>query len=66
MTHEFHRDVGEAGAGVGGGGSIMNQRLWSKAAQQAANIPLLKTAQAKRSQIVLLCETLKKALRGGK
>lgn len=39
---------------------------WASAHQQAAKIPYLKDRRTKRQQIALLCETLKRALKGGK
>lgn len=36
--------------------------LWKQAQIQSANIPRIKNKNAKERQIVLLCETLKKAL----
>lgn len=40
--------------------------LWQQAEKQAAQIKKLKTKQAKSRQAVLLCETWKRALKGGK
>lgn len=40
--------------------------LWTQASQQAAQIKRLKRNASKRRQIVLLCETWKKALGSGK
>ena len=46
----------------------MNQKqeLWKKAEKQAAQIPEIRHQKVKDRQIVLLCETLKKALKGDK
>jgi hypothetical protein len=43
--------------------SLYQTPVWAKAQQQAEKIPQLKNKRTKRHQIVLLCETLKKALR---
>ena len=43
-----------------------NKSTWKHAHMQAAHIPHIKDMRAKECQIVLLCETLKKALRGDK
>ena len=40
--------------------------LWQQADKQAAQIPQIKEKRTKRQQIVMLCETLKKALKGGR
>ncbi len=45
---------------------MANKSTWKHAQMQAANVPQIKNKQAKSRQIVLLCETLKKALKGGK
>ena len=49
-------------------GAIMPVKndLWQQAEKQAAQIKKLKTKQAKSRQAVLLCETWKRALKGGK
>jgi hypothetical protein len=39
---------------------------WELAHQQAAKIPYLKDRRTKRQQIALLCETWKRAPKGGK
>ena len=44
---------------------MANKFIWKHAHIQAAHIPQIKNKQAKERQIVLLCETLKKALKGG-
>ncbi len=44
---------------------MANKSTWKHAQMQAANITQIKNKQAKERQIVLLCETLKKALKGG-
>ena len=44
---------------------MADKSTWKQAHIQAANIPQIKNKQAKERQIVLLCETLKKALKGG-
>ncbi len=43
----------------------MNQKqeLWKKAEKQAAQIPEIRHQKVKDRQIVLLCETLKKAMK---
>ena len=43
----------------------MQNKLWAQAKKQAEQVPKLKTAAAKDRQIVLLCKTLKLALKGG-
>lgn len=40
--------------------------VWQQADKQAAQIPHIKDKRTKRQQIWLLCETLKKALKGGR
>lgn len=40
--------------------------VWQQARKQAQQIKKLKRKESKRRQIVLLCETWKKALGGGK
>lgn len=44
---------------------MADKSTWKHAHIQAAHIPQIKNKQAKERQIVLLCETLKKALKGG-
>ncbi len=44
---------------------MANKSTWKHAHMQAAHIPQIKNRRAKERQIVLLCETLKKALKGG-
>ena len=44
---------------------MANKSTWKRAHMQAAHIPQIKDRRAKERQIVLLCETLKKALKGG-
>ena len=44
----------------------MQNNLWAQAQKQSAQIGKIKNAEAKSRQIVLLCETLKRALNGGK
>jgi hypothetical protein len=48
--------------------SIMTdkQLVWQQANKQAEQIGKLKNKKAKSRQVVLLCETLKLALKGGK
>lgn len=41
------------------------QAVWQQAHKQAAQIGRLKSKKAKSRQVVLLCETLKRALKGG-
>ena len=41
------------------------KQLWKIAKLQADQIPRIKDAKAKNRQIVLLCQTLTKALKGG-
>ena len=45
----------------------MTQKLtdWQVAKAQAANIKMLKSPIAKRRQIVLWCQMVKKAMKGG-
>lgn len=45
---------------------MSNRNLWKLAKKQANNVPALSNKDAKRRQVVLLCETLKRALKGGK
>lgn len=40
----------------------MKTEIWQQAMRQAKVIPLMLTKEAKRSHIVALCETLKKAM----
>jgi len=42
------------------------QKLWNKANQQADNVKNLHTKEAKDRQVVLMCETLKEAMKGDK
>ena len=44
---------------------MSNKSTWKNAHMQAAHIPQIKDKRAKERQIVLLCETLKRALKGG-
>lgn len=44
---------------------MANKSTWKHAQMQAAHIQQIKDKRAKERQIVLLCETLKKALKGG-
>jgi len=44
---------------------MANKSTWKHAQMQAANITQIKDKRAKERQIVLLCETLKKAMRRG-
>lgn len=44
---------------------MTSKSTWKHAHMQAAHIPHIKNKQAKNRQIVLLCETLKKAMKGG-
>ncbi len=44
---------------------MANKSIWKHAHMQAAHIPQIKDKRAKERQIVLLCETLKRALKGG-
>ena len=48
--------------------SIMTEKLsvWQQANKQAAQVGKLKNKKAKSRQVVLLCETLKRALKGEK
>lgn len=48
--------------------SIMTEKqsIWQQANQQANHISKLKNKKAKSRQVVLLCETLKRALKGEK
>lgn len=48
--------------------SIMTdkQLVWQQANKQAEQIGKLKNKKSKSRQVVLLCETLKRALKGGK
>lgn len=41
---------------------MTNKSIWNNAHMQAAHIPQIKNKRAKERQIVMLCETLKKAL----
>lgn len=41
---------------------MSNKSTWKNAHMQAAHIPQIKDKRAKERQIVLLCETLKKAM----
>jgi hypothetical protein len=45
----------------------MNQKqiAWQVAKRQAENIKMLKSPEAKRRQIVLWCQMVKKAMKGG-
>ena len=45
---------------------MANKSIWKQANMQAAHIPQIKDRRAKERQIVLLCETLKKAMKGDK
>lgn len=45
---------------------MADKYTWKHAHIQAAHIPQIKNKQTKDRQIVLLCETLKKALKGDK
>lgn len=45
---------------------MADKSTWKHAHIQAVHIPKIKNKQAKDHQIVLLCETLKKELKGGK
>lgn len=49
-------------------GAMMPQEksLWQQASQQAKQVSKLKSKASKRRQIVLLCETWKRALGGAK
>jgi hypothetical protein len=49
-------------------GAIMpsENNLWQQANKQAKQVGKLKNKKAKSRQVVLLCETLKQALKGGK
>ena len=40
--------------------------IWQQAQSQAMQVKKLKTKAAKSRQVVLLCETLKKALKNGR
>ena len=42
-----------------------NKSLWQVANSQAKQIAKLNNQQAKSRQVVLLCKTLKRALKGG-
>lgn len=48
--------------------SLLNQvdPAWASAHRQAANIPSIRDRRTRRQQIALLCETWKRALKGGK
>lgn len=48
--------------------SIMTEKqsVWQQAYDQAAQVGKLKNKKAKSRQVVLLCETLKRALKGEK
>lgn len=48
--------------------SIMTEKLsvWQQANKQAEQVGKLKNKKAKSRQVVLLCETLKRALKGEK
>lgn len=43
----------------------MNSVSWKRANQMAKHIKTIKNPAVKRSQIVLWCEMVKKAMRGG-
>lgn len=45
---------------------MANKSTWKHAHMQAAHIQQIKDRRAKERQIVLLCETLKKAMKGDK
>ena len=42
------------------------QSVWQQAHKQAAQVGKLKNKKAKSRQVVILCETLKRALKGEK
>lgn len=45
----------------------MNQKnqLWQQANEQIAHLANIKNAEVRRRQIVMICEALKRAMRGG-
>lgn len=57
----------ELSAGLPNTGDSMQQKqsAWQVAKAQAANIKMLKSPIAKRRQIVLWCQMVKKAMKGG-
>ena len=60
-------DLAGSGGLVNSLESIMKQKntAWQVANAQAANIKMLKSPIAKRRQIVLWCQMVKKAMKGG-
>lgn len=44
---------------------MTKQQLWSLAKKQADQVSTLKNKQSRSRQIVLLCQTLKQALKAG-
>ena len=47
---------------------IMKQtnQFWQEANRQIAHLPNIKNAEVRRRQIVMICEALKRAMRGGR
>lgn len=48
-------------------GKIMDQKnqLWQAANRQIANLANIKNAEVRRRQVVMICDVLKLAMRGG-